>query len=1025
MNYRVALLLALAACCAGAVTADETFRVTVDVSGAPLGELAARLQKCTGNFTAFGNELKADCVHHLVSTGATCFVSGSSFQCNVGGVVLDTAHISFACDAGVCPFADGDLSMPSDADEDCPFAPHDGFLGSCYTSAFCLAKKLPADDFISFGDFCPSPEGDFCCAHNAAKDNSFSGGSAGDYSARQIDYIADMDFQITYTLSPPAKIKIRVDVPYITSVSRYNYTQDGVEREYKICPSSYLVDFTDPVETEPLDFSSSTERASWTPLTHYPKLDQIGEYRSSCSNTNMTYSSENDFIANFGYPDTTADGAVNLAYGATPIADALTWDASVSQDGIPNPSQKFWTLGTAPAPSRNAKIAYETGSFDLVKTYAKCKRYNDGAKLVSSGVESDKTFIGGVPYDVETYSWVMNVCQVGFFGTNCADKSKTQMYAKTCRKTPASFSIGPQQMSHVMVTPVAAELVSKTFLESVTSHSMNCDIAHERVALTMNLVFTSNSGYSLATDSTHDVLEPTGVLGDTPGAHNDISLGDATAYSSTAAFIESSSASSPGIYKLEQRIVTGGGDPVYYQKIVLLTKCYNTEFDASKLTRGAPAAFLDEIKTDGNDAVQIDIELRAIKEQTSNILNLRILATKETFVLSSADKLTQQTVSAKQEIYGSYATAMTDQDKEFPAALPTGEIMFGGDQICSKHQVVDGDAQVANLIPNSFAPCMLSPAAALLTIPGEVTLLAGSTVWYKAFGMNLPQQYVFGCFADWLDLDAANREDTYEGETLYTFATTKSSNILVGTHDSINWLVRESNLNLDNYGPDRLSDKFGAGLFYYNSTSSQQVVAKSEDMQIDQATRESQQSDPSHMTAGCAKSPGNLKSACNLVCFDLVEGLLTDQLASAGRVILLHHISVAVIATSEQSTSNNKFPALAHRRALLQTVSPLVRASTSSAPAARFLTVKTGTVAAIAPAPNASETGAAHADNADKTEEFAHTYLKEDNTPNYVTSFLTPFFALGLFGFPLIGVACMMRAKDKFQKYRGADGYRP
>jgi hypothetical protein len=60
---------------------------------------------------------------------------------------------------------------------------------------------------------------------------------------------------------------------------------------------------------------------------------------------------------------------------------------------------------------------------------------------------------------------------------------------------------------------------------------------------------------------------------------------------------------------------------------------------------------------------------------------------------------------------------------------------------------------------------------------------------------------------------------------------------------------------------------------------------------------------------------------CNLVCFDIVEGLLTDPNAAANRDVLVHHVSVATIATEVDQATGNKVPGARRRnRMLLESV---------------------------------------------------------------------------------------------------------
>ena len=55
------------------------------------------------------------------------------------------------------------------------------------------------------------------------------------------------------------------------------------------------------------------------------------------------------------------------------------------------------------------------------------------------------------------------------------------------------------------------------------------------------------------------------------------------------------------------------------------------------------------------------------------------------------------------------------------------------------------------------------------------------------------------------------------------------------------------------------------------------------------------------------------------VCFDLVTGLLSDPTGQSARNVLVHHISVATIATDDQSTNDKKYGGKKSRRMLLET----------------------------------------------------------------------------------------------------------
>ncbi|MFB1019504.1 MAG: hypothetical protein QMC37_04615, partial [Flavobacteriales bacterium] len=80
------------------------------------------------------------------------------------------------------------------------------------------------------------------------------------------------------------------------------------------------------------------------------------------------------------------------------------------------------------------------------------------------------------------------------------------------------------------------------------------------------------------------------------------------------------------------------------QKLVVVTKCYNTGYDAIKRERTNPAVFAEAVE-DGDGRVMFDLEL-VLKKHTSsfdirNTLNIRVLSTRETFVLQTTVSLLQ------------------------------------------------------------------------------------------------------------------------------------------------------------------------------------------------------------------------------------------------------------------------------------------------------------------------------------------------------------------------------------------------
>ena len=58
-----------------------------------------------------------------------------------------------------------------------------------------------------------------------------------------------------------------------------------------------------------------------------------------------------------------------------------------------------------------------------------------------------------------------------------------------------------------------------------------------------------------------------------------------------------------------------------------------------------------------------------------------------------------------------------------------------------------------------------------------------------------------------------------------------------------------------------------------------------------------------------------MKSACNLVCFDLVRNLLSDEGGNQEVQVVVHHISVAVVVDESQGATGNRFS----RKLLLET----------------------------------------------------------------------------------------------------------
>ena len=917
----------------------EVFEVTAtfaETDNFALAEFASRVSVCQGeNFQDLSNTLQADCVHHLISSSAVCSLHtkadgiGNDFVCVINRIPINAADIKFEC-VGVCPLANADMSEVFKAAEPagtCAMVEVPGFTGSCYPSGYCQVAEQGIAFKGSFGEFCPSTTGEYCCGADTARNTTVFGGQDPTLAGGTLDYlntmdhIADLSFNIHYEVDAPALLKITVDVPYVRSTTTVNYKENGVEKAYFMCPSTYMIDFEDPISTLPEADSSRRTDEKWLPLWHFPSADRVGRPRSSCGNYDMQYDGDTEFKEHFVFPDTSTSDK-RLTYGGVPAVDPDVWDSSISTQGIPYGADTLWKMS---APNHETgRVNYTSGSsdggfFDLLKTYSKCKDYNTGESLVRRNVEASPTVINGMSYPVESYEWTMSVCQTGFFGLNCADPEKVQMYAKTCARVPASFSVTPQQLSHVVTSPVTENLVSKTFLQRVDSTRSNCNTGEERIAVTLTL-FVMAKEYTIFTQDVHDVLKPTGIF---DGSQKDINITNRNTHKTVDSFLNSLP-ESEGVYKLKDVDVTAGGVSMYSEQLVIVTKCYNTGLDSRTGIRRNPSVFADAAE-DGFGRVNFDVEVTVKKMDAAvkNTLNLRVLATKDTFMLRSTDELSMESISADHAVYGSYEVARSDTGEGLDAALTFDDglalQMSGGDQICSKQQAKGFDAQMTTMMPNAVGACMLTQAG-VDAAAADGSLLHGSSIRYRTAGMTEPATYVYGCFNDWIDIDGAELSDG-----VYEF--NGQLQRMTGTHDSIFWFVQKAALNevvLGNTN-QKLSDRFGTGLFYYNSTNGMQVVQKSGQMQLDSTTRELAESS---LTSGCVTTSGNLKAACNLVCFDLVTGLLSDPTGETSRNVLVHHISVATIATEGQSTNDKKFNEnKKHRRVLLETATAVTPSS--------------------------------------------------------------------------------------------------
>jgi hypothetical protein len=244
-------------------------------------------------------------------------------------------------------------------------------------------------------------------------------------------------------------------------------------------------------------------------------------------------------------------------------------------------------------------------------------------------------------------------------------------------------------------------------------------------------------------------------------------------------------------------------------------------------------------------------------------------------------------------------------------------------------------------------------------------LWAGRTIQYLGVGMRTVQQYTFGCFDDWIDLTAvgvltpvcsvvegvhraaenANLlppgcdptfVDAVQVGRVYYFpdqvkrvsdrSAPAVAQALVGSY----WFVTQGELNTrivpgSNLAQE-LSELFGTGVFKYDTDIvdplQRYTYGVAGSMQLTKSDRDSATLAGSNkaqgLTPGCDENIGNLKSSCNLVCFDVVRGLLSPGVGTAK--LLIHHISVAEFANTTESVSANTY--VSARRRLLETVTP-------------------------------------------------------------------------------------------------------
>lgn len=915
----------------------QTFSDDPATSSFVVGEFVAILEACASPHAT--DVLKRECLRRLATHEFACHDGQTT--CVVDGTHVEISSVSFSCD-GSCPSSNATFdpfltTLPTTA-EDCAIGPVHGYLGSaCHSSARCqwLTER---PNVASFGEYCPSATGEYCCASNATRDQTTFDGilmtsSTVDYM-QDLSHVTDLSFRVHYDVQPPSLVRVVVDTPYVTSDKRITYVENGVLKTYAMCPSAYMFDFADPVEPLPRAedgyFRRADAQADWLPLHFYPASDLLGRPRTACGNYDFGYGSPEAFRDAFDFPDVLTNASIRFPYGSTPSVDPDAWSGLEGVAGVPSGANTFWKMGE-PA---NGRVNYTAGYWDLVSGFYQCRDHETGTRLVSREAEG-VTYIGGVAYAVESYSWTLHLCQVGYFGTNCADTSTIQSYAKTCATIPSTFSIAPRQVSHVDTTPTSSGLVSKSFLRSVSSVRGGCPIGSERVGVAFTLL-VFETDYAIVNDTAHAVAEPQGVF---EGNQTGVAFLDASWTTSVRTFL-ASDPSVEGMYALASFVSSTGGADVLHQTIVVLTRCFDTGHDPATRARSRGRAFADAV-SDGSGRVRFELDVSLRKTAgtyvVKNALTVRVLGTDDTFVLRDVDVMEQKGARATHALYANYETAVADVSPSFPSALPaTSDVtMYAGDQLCSKQQLAEGDAHGSALRPNAIGACVLSSKGETAT-DGDGVLVAGREIFYRAAGMSEPASHVFGCFRDWIDVSTIRPSAAGVYEIPGPATRLPDEN-----HESDFWFVARGELvrtTLPGTGTT-VAERFGTGLFAYDETANDGVGSDVADvastMQRDPITT----STPSHeLTAGCSETVGNLRAACNLACFDVEEGLLTSTLVGENKTLVVHHVSVAVVANAEESAARHRFgsdddsgegTAMSRRRLLKddETVEPTTRRS--------------------------------------------------------------------------------------------------
>jgi hypothetical protein len=133
-------------------------------------------------------------------------------------------------------------------------------------------------------------------------------------------------------------------------------------------------------------------------------------------------------------------------------------------------------------------------------------------------------------------------------------------------------------------------------------------------------------------------------------------------------------------------------------------------------------------------------------------------------------------------------------------------------------------------------------------------------------------------------------------------------------HEKDFWFVALAKLNEVELGTSgrSLSNVFGVGLFHYDDLANTQRAIKADTMQTDPIFEAMRDDD---LVAGCVNTQGNLRASCNLVCWTLVESLLTGNIGES-KTLMVHHVSVATVANETQTEIVDRYQARRRRRTL-------------------------------------------------------------------------------------------------------------